>query len=61
MMVKCKAIRDGLVKNTYIYAGEEFYIDKCPGWAVVVNKKNDSKPSDEKVNDEKKADKKAGE
>ena len=35
-MVKCKAIRDGLLGTTYIHAGEEFVIDKCPRWAVAV-------------------------
>ena len=37
-MVKCRAIRDGLLGTAYVYAGEEFVIDKCPRWAVVVCK-----------------------
>ena len=57
-MLRCKAIRDGLVKNTYIYAGEEFLIDKCPGWAVIV-KKNSGKDSDEESGE--KQDEEAGE
>lgn len=37
-MIRCKAIRDGLIGVTYIHAGDEFLIDKCPRWAVVVKK-----------------------
>lgn len=59
-MVKCRAIRDGLVKTTYIYAGEEFYIDKCPRWAVVVNKKNDPKAKAEAEVEDEETDEKAG-
>jgi hypothetical protein len=59
-MVKCRAIRDGLVKTTYIYAGEEFYIDKCPRWAVVVNKKNDPKAKAEDEDEAGKASEEAG-
>lgn len=59
-MVRCKAIRDGLVKNTYIYAGEEFMIDKCPGWAVIV-KKNSGKTAESDRDSEEGSDEKAGE
>jgi hypothetical protein len=33
-MVQCKALCDGLVKQTqYVRAGELFFAEKCPSWA----------------------------
>lgn len=47
-MVKCKAVRDGLLGTAYIHAGEEFIIDKCPRWAVVVTEKKASPKQESK-------------
>ena len=42
-MVKCRAIRDGLVGTSYVHAGEDFAAESCPAWAEVIEKKASSK------------------